>query len=142
MLWLIQQCYVYGAEIWGCTSSAETINQVQLRAFRMFFGVGSLHPKTSLMMEMGLLPVVWEARVRCMQFWYKILMSNVYEGRLLRKVALRAVEWGKGCCIRSIAKCVDKFLAGCEWWDELSQSEVNDIPTGYLGIHISKIYPA
>ena len=45
-------------------------------------------------------------------------MSNVYEGRLLMKVTLRAVEWGKGCWIRSIAKCVGKFLAGCEWWDD------------------------
>ena len=121
---------LYGAEIWGCTSSAETINQVQLRAFRMFFGVGTLHPKTSLMMEMGLLPGVWEARVRCVQFWYKILMSNVYEGRLLRKVALRAVDLGKGCWIRSISKCVGKF----GWQDvsdemirELSQTEVNDM---------------
>ena len=23
--------------------------------------------------------------MRCMQFWYKILMNEVYEGRLLRK---------------------------------------------------------
>ena len=127
---LVDSTMLYGAEIWGCTSSAETINQVQLHAFRMFFGVGTLHPKTSLMMEMGLLPVAWEARVRCVQFWYKILMSKVYEGRLLRKVALRAVEWRKGCWIRSIAKCVGKF----GWQDvsggmirELSQSEVNDM---------------
>ena len=53
----------------------------------MLFGAGTLHPKASLMMEMESLPVVWEARVRCMQFWYKVLMNMVYEGRLLRKVA-------------------------------------------------------
>ena len=79
---------------------------------------------------MGLSPVVWEARLRCVQFWYKILMSKVHEGRLLRKVALRAVEWVKGCWIGSIAKCVGKI----GWQDvsggmirELSQSEVNDM---------------
>ena len=33
----------------------------------MFIGVGSLHSKASLMMEMESLPVVWEARVRCVQ---------------------------------------------------------------------------
>ena len=38
------------------------------------------------MMEMESLPVVWKERVRCVQFWYKILTSKVYEGRLLRKV--------------------------------------------------------
>ena len=46
---------------------------VQLRAFRMFFGVGTLHPKVSLLAEMGELPVLWEARVRCVLFWYKVL---------------------------------------------------------------------
>ena len=57
-------------------------------------------------------------------------MSKVYEGRLLRKVVLQAVEWVKRCWIRSIAKCVGKF----GWQDvsggtimELSQSEVNDM---------------
>ena len=52
----------------------------------MFFGVGTLHPKASLMMEMESLPVMWEARVRCVQFWYKVLTSKAYEGRLLRKM--------------------------------------------------------
>ena len=75
--------------------SLETIEQVQLRAFRMFFGVGTLHPKASLMMEMESLPVVCEAKVRCVQFWYKVLASMVYEGRLLRKVASQAVECEK-----------------------------------------------
>ena len=28
----VDSTMLYGAEIWGCTSSAETINQVQLRA--------------------------------------------------------------------------------------------------------------
>ena len=57
-------------------------------------------------------------------------MSKVYEGRLLRKVVLQAVKWGKGWWIRSIAKCMGKF----GWQDvsggiieELSQSEVNDM---------------
>ncbi len=57
-----------GVEIWGCMRSLEPIEQVQLRAFRMLIGVGTLHPKASLMMEMESLPVVWEARVRCVQF--------------------------------------------------------------------------
>ena len=71
--------------------------------------VCSLHPKASLMMEMESLPVVWEARVRCVQFWYKVLTSKVYEGRLLRKVVSEAVENGKGSWMRSIGKCVGKF---------------------------------
>ena len=33
----------------------DCIDQVQLRAYRIFLGVGRLHPKTSLQIEMGLL---------------------------------------------------------------------------------------
>lgn len=29
---------------------------------------------------MGVLPLVWEARIRCMLFWFKIMCSPVYEG--------------------------------------------------------------
>ena len=66
---------------------------MQLRAFRMFFGVGIPHPKASLLCEMKSLPVVWEPKMHCMRFWMKILAIEVYEGRpaLLRKVAKEAV---------------------------------------------------
>ena len=86
----------------------ESIERVQLLAFRMFFGVGTLHSKASLMMEMESPPVVWEARVRCVQFWYKVLTSKVHEGRLLRKVAStsQAVECEKGGWMRNIGRCV------------------------------------
>ena len=61
------------------------------------------------MMEMESLPVVWEARVRCVQFWYKVLTNKVYEGRLLRKVVTQAVECEKGSWMRNIGRCVGKF---------------------------------
>ena len=92
---LVDSTMLYGIEICGCMRSLETIEQVQLRAFRMFFGVNTSHPKASLMMEIESMPVVWETRVRCVQFWYKVLTRKVYEGRLLRKVA-QAVKCGKG----------------------------------------------
>ena len=92
---LVDSVMLYEVEIWGCTRGLEAIEQVQMRAFRMFFGVGTLHPKVSLMMELESLPVVWEARVRCVKFWYKVLTSKIYEDRLLRKVVLQAVECGR-----------------------------------------------
>ena len=65
---LVDSTMLYGVEIWGCMRNLESIEQVQLRAFRMFFGVGTLHPKASLMMEMESLPVVWEnGGRRCMK---------------------------------------------------------------------------
>ena len=42
------------------------------------------YPKASLLCEMKSLPVVWEAKMHCMRFWMKVLINEVYEGRLLR----------------------------------------------------------
>ena len=119
---LVDLTMLYGVEIWGCMRRLEAIEQVQLRAFRMFFGVGMLHPKGSLTMEMESLPVVWEARVRCVQFWYKILTSKVYEDRLPRKVVSQAVECGRGNWMRSIGRCVGKF-----GWQDVSGGTIREL---------------
>ena len=42
---LVESTMLYDVEIWDCMRSQEAIEQVQLRAFCMFFGVGSLHWK-------------------------------------------------------------------------------------------------
>ena len=55
---LVDSTMLYGVEIWGCMRNLESIKQIQLQAFCMFFGVGTLHPKASLMIEMESLPVV------------------------------------------------------------------------------------
>ena len=44
---LVESTMMYGAEVWGCSRQLVPIEQVQLRALRMFFGVGTLHPKAS-----------------------------------------------------------------------------------------------
>ena len=87
------------------------IEQVQLRALRMFFGVGTIHPKVSLLLEIKSLPIVWEAKMRCVKIWLKVMMSRLYEGRLLKKIMRQAVECGKGVWIKNMAKCVGDF----EW---------------------------
>ena len=72
---LVDSTMLYGAEVWGCCRNLQSVQQVQLRAPRLFFGVGTLHPRTSLLLELGDLPVVWLARMKCMVFWLKILTS-------------------------------------------------------------------
>ena len=52
------------------------------------------------------LSVVWEAKMRCVKFWLKVLNNEMYEGRLLRKIARRAIECGKGIWVKNMAKCV------------------------------------
>ena len=74
------------------------------------------------MIEMASLPVMLEARVRCMQLWYKVLTSKLYEGRLLRKVASQAVEYEKGSWMRSIGRCVGKF-----GWQDVSGGVVREL---------------
>ena len=54
---LVESTMLYGAVIWGCNRNMEGVGQTQLRVLRMFFGVETLHPKASLLAEMGDLPV-------------------------------------------------------------------------------------
>ena len=74
------------------------------------------------MMELESLPVVWEARVRCVQFWYKVLTSKIYEGRLLRKVMSQVVECGRGSWMRSIDRCIGRF-----GWQDMSRCVVREL---------------
>ena len=48
--------------------------------------------------------------MRCVQFWYKMLTSRMYEESFLRYIGgiTQAVECGKGSWI-SISKCVRRF---------------------------------
>ena len=97
---LVESAMLYGAEIWGCNRNMEEVEQTQLRALRMCFGVGTLHPKASLLAEMGDLPVSCRAKLRCMLFWVRVLSSDAYDGRLIRRVATEAVKFGRGSWLR------------------------------------------
>ena len=75
----------------------------------MFFGVGTLHPKTSLWFEMEMMPLVWKAKMRCVRFRLKAMSAAAYEGRLLKKIARHTMGCGKGAWVKNIAKCVGDF---------------------------------
>ena len=72
----------------------EPIEQVQLHALQMFFGVSTPQPKASLLLKVKALPVVWKAKMRCVKFWFKVLASKMYEGRLLKKIVRQSVVCG------------------------------------------------
>jgi hypothetical protein len=59
---LVESTMLYGAEIWGCYYNLEEVQLVQLRAARIFFGVGTLHPRVSLLLKLGKPPVLWLIR--------------------------------------------------------------------------------
>ena len=87
---LVESVLLYGPEVWGCGRQLEQVEQVQLRAARIFLGVGRLHPKVALLFEMKMLPLKWEARSRCIDFWLKVLRMG--DNRLIRSVMLEAME--------------------------------------------------
>ena len=65
---LVGSVLMYGAEVLGCCRQLDGIEQIQLQACRIFLGVDRLHPKTSLQIEMGMLPLRWEAEIKCIKF--------------------------------------------------------------------------
>ena len=123
---MVDTVVMYGAEVWGCLGKLQIIEQLQMRGFRMFLGVSRYHPRTALGMEMDVLPLVWEARIRCMLFWYKIMCSPVYEGRLLKRIALEALGNGGGW-IRKLRACARHF-----GWEDLSGESVEGITQSEL----------
>ena len=89
---LVDSVLLYGAEVWGCCRQIQAVEQVQLKGFRVFLGANRLHPRTSLEMEMDLLPVVWAAKKRCMDFWFKVLQMK--PERLISSIAKEVLEKG------------------------------------------------
>ena len=81
---------VYGAEVWGCCRQIGPVEQVQMRAARVFLGVERQHSKVAQQYKMMILPLVWEARRRCIEFWVKIMRMD--DKRMIRMVALVAWE--------------------------------------------------
>ena len=109
---LMESTMLYGAEIWGCNRNLEGVEQTQLRALRMFFGVGTQHHKASLLAEMGDLPVRWRAKLRSMYgmlFLVRVLSSDAYDGHLTRRVATEAVKFGRGSWLCKISMCCNQF---------------------------------
>ena len=45
---LVESVLLYGAEVWGCGGQLGPVENVQMRAARIFLGVRRLHPLVSL----------------------------------------------------------------------------------------------
>ena len=89
---LVESVLLYGAEVWGCGGQLRPVENVQMRAARIFLGVGRLHPLVSLQFEMNMLPVKWEAMKRSMEFWVQVM--RMADGKLLKTVMIEALELG------------------------------------------------
>ena len=85
---LVESVVMYGAEVWGCCRQLGEVEQVQLRAMRIVLGVGRLHPKVSLLVEMGVLPLEWVAKLKFVEFWYRV--RKLGDERLVKHVEVEA----------------------------------------------------
>ena len=86
---LVETVLLYGAEVWGGSRILESVEQVQMRAAWIFLGVGRLHPRVSLQFEMQMVPLRFEAKKRCIEFWVNVLRME--GNRLVRMVMLEAM---------------------------------------------------
>ena len=89
---LVGSVLLYGIEVWGCGRQLRPIEEVQMRAAKIFMGVGRLHPLASLQFEMNMLPVKWDAMKRSIEFWVHVMRLG--EGRLLKEVVREAMKFG------------------------------------------------
>ena len=83
---------VIWGEAWRCGGQLDAVENVQMRAARIFLGVGRRHPLISLQFEMDMLPVKWEALRRGIEFWVQVMRMN--DNRLVKVVMLEALEVG------------------------------------------------
>ena len=99
----------------------------------MFMSVSRYHPRMTLGMEMRALSLVWEARIRCMISWCKIMCTPVYEGRLLKRIALEALEKGGGGLERQghVLGILDGRTISGESLEGMTKDELKDVLRGF-----------
>ncbi len=113
---LVDSVLLYGAEVWGSCRQLAPIEKIQLRAARIFLGVGRLHPKVSLLFELNTLPLKWEGIKRCIEFWVKVMRMG--ENRLLKQVIMQVmVRWRE-----DLEKSLRLF-----GWEGLRAEELNSL---------------
>ena len=130
---LVESVLLYGAEVWGCGGQLRPAENVQMRAARIFLGVGRLHPLVSLQFEMNMLPVKWEAMKRSMEFWVQVM--RVADGRLLKTVMIEALELGsKVKWVKNLWQSLEVF-----GWKELNVETLSGLTMRELKLALKAI---
>ena len=118
---LVETVLLYGAEVWGCGGQLRPVENVQMRAARIFLGVGRLHPLVALQYEMNMLPVKWEAMKRSIEFWVQVMRMG--DGRLLKVVMMEALERGsKVKWVKDLWQSLEMF-----GWKEVDVEALNGL---------------
>ena len=100
----------------------DAVENVQMRAARIFLGVGRRHPLVSLQFEMDMLPVKWEALRIGIEFWVQVMRMN--DDRLVKVVMLEALEIGSKVIAAEFGEVgVERIECGDIGWIDNTGSE-------------------
>ena len=105
----IDSVLLYGAEVWGCMRGIDAWCRA-IAATSLAFILWSM---SVLWSEMDIMPIVWMARVRCIVFWFKVSMTEAFQGRVVRQVAHEAIGH-QGTWIRNLHSTMHNFI-GLMW---------------------------
>jgi hypothetical protein len=131
---MVHSVLLYGAEAWGCIRRMDSLDQLQMRALKIFFGVNKYHPRVSLLAEMGNLPLLWEAKLKCVVFWYKVLLSPTFENRIVRKAVEDAIWQGNGLWLKNLKHLLVQF-----GWSDLSGQVIKKVSLPEMKAMLSSI---
>ena len=96
--------------LYGCLRCLESLEQVKLRAFQSYFSVPRSHTRTSLLAEMEMLSVGWEARIRCIGFWHRLLTDHQFHHHVIQRLAYAAlVNLRRGQWVGKLRTCFEVF---------------------------------
>ena len=109
---LVESVLLYGVEVWGDGTQLEPVGNVQMRAARIFLGVGRRHPSASLQYEMGMLTLKWEAVKRVVDFWVQVMRMNDEKVMMLEALKLGSkITVGEGFALKLTEVWVERI--GC-----------------------------
>ena len=77
-------------EVWGGGKQLGLVKKVQGRSSKNLFGSGQAIPKHGTAVKMRIVPLKWEAKRRCVEYWVNVLRMS--DSRLVKLVIPEALE--------------------------------------------------
>ena len=84
-------------------------NRLQRSLIYTYFGVGRNHPRMSLLEEMSCFPLMWNACLRYVVFWFEILLSPMFENRIIRREADDAISLSRWPWLNNLKDVLVQF---------------------------------
>ena len=123
----VKPILLYGSEIWG-TQYFDTLENVQIKFFKMFLGVGRTTENCFILREIGRYPLWVDTRYRAVKYWCKLLQLPM--SRYPRKCYVqqyRLAELGRLNWAQEIKNILFRTGFGSVWMAQ----ELND-PKAFL----------